>query len=149
MITRAIVEEVITPYQVKVRIPLLDRYEQNSSMFTKNNYLNQAVICTTPRCEVNLLPGDVVFVGFEDGQNDEVVILGVLYKETLTKDFPNQTLRDLTVIGTAKLPNSTDIGLVTSNEIQSLSGCNINIKKELDLIKARISDIEKTIKEKN
>ena len=59
MITRAIVEEIVSPYQVKVRIPLLDRAE-SSPMSTKKEDLNIATICSLPNCYVNMQVGDVV-----------------------------------------------------------------------------------------
>ena len=39
MITKAIVEEVISPYQVRVRVPILDR-SKKSSLSTKTENLN-------------------------------------------------------------------------------------------------------------
>ena len=141
MITRGIVEKLLTPYEIKVRIPLLDRIPI-SSVSTDVDSLNTAVVCTLPRCDVNLRPGDIVFVGFEDNQYDQVVILGVLYKETLTKESPNQQLQNLNVFGEAVLPQQTSIGDVTANNIKCLQGCKINIQQEIEMLKIQLENLK-------
>ena len=142
MITRGIVEEIVSPYQIKVRIPSLDRSTIHSNNATRNN-INIATICSLPRCNLNLQPGDVVFVAFEGRDSfDDLVILGVLYKETSSKGIPKQQLQELTVLSTASLPFDTSIGDVSSSAIQSLRGCKGNLQEELTIIKERLQNIE-------
>ena len=80
MITKAIVEEVLTPYQVRVRIPILDRVS-SSELSTPTEELNIATICSLPNCYINVQKGDIVFVGFEDNTYRKAVILGHLSRE--------------------------------------------------------------------
>lgn len=142
MITRGIVEEIVSPYQVSVRIPSIDRTNIHNNRATKNN-LNIATICSLPRCNLNLQPGDVVFVAFEDNHyNKELVILGVLYKETATVGAPKQQLQTLDVFSNAVLPIDTQIGEVSSTSIQSLRGCKGNIQEELNMLKQRVLNLE-------
>ena len=83
MITKAIVEEIVSPYQVKIRIPLLDRVE-SSPMSTNTSDLNTATICSLPNCYMNVQVGDVVFVGFEDNTYYKAVVLGHLCRQAAT-----------------------------------------------------------------
>ena len=65
MITRGIVEKILTPYLVKVRIPTLNR-TKDSSIKTLSDELNDTPICTLNHYDPNLRVGDIVIVGFED-----------------------------------------------------------------------------------
>ena len=145
MITRAIVEQIVSPYQLRVRIPLIDR-SKNSSAATKTEDLTIATVCSLPRTNINLQPGDVVFVAFEDNQETDVVILGTLYRETLTETLMDQTLGGLVVTNFATLPPNTSIGDVSSSAIKSLKGAdNLNIKEELDRLNIEIQQLKNKI----
>lgn len=145
MITRAIVEQIVSPYQIRVRIPLIDR-SKDSSAATKTEDLTIATVCSLPRTDINLQPGDVVFVAFEDNQETDVVILGTLYRETLTETLMNQTLGGLVVTNFATLPHNTSIGDVSPNALKSLKGAdNLNIKEELDRLTIEIQQLKNKI----
>lgn len=140
MLTKAIVEEIISPYQVKVRIPILDRVT-TSSVSTSNDNLNVATICSLPNCYINLQVGDVVFVGFEDNTYYKAVVLGHLCRQAATSSKADVLLNSIDVEGTAKLPENTTIGSLTPLELSCLSGCSSNIQKQISNINDRLNVI--------
>lgn len=140
MITRAIVEEVISPHKVKIRVPLLDRVS-SSSLSTKTRNLNTATICTLPNCYMNIHVGDVVFIAFEDNTSDRAVVLGHLSRDLPYESFAQLVLSTLAVNDDASLPASTSIGDVTSKEIYCLSGVKGSIQMQLNLLNDKIQKL--------
>ena len=137
MITKAIVEEVISPYQVRVRIPLLDG-AASSTMSTPTNQLNIATICSLPNCYINPQVGDIVFVGFEDNTYYKAVVLGHLSREAMTHTYTDAKLNSLIVNSFVELPEQTNIGNVTNTEISYLSGASGNLQKQIDILKQQV-----------
>lgn len=82
MICKAIVDEVISPFQVRVRIPIYHKIE-SSPYATPRSNLPIASVCVLPGAEVAFKRGDVVFVGFELDELDNPIILGVLSRENV------------------------------------------------------------------
>ena len=78
MILKAIVDKVLDKYNIRVRIPELDRAEYNASSTSRDD-LNVAIICTLPGFDLNLQEGDIVFVSFEP--NGQCLILGCLFRK--------------------------------------------------------------------
>lgn len=140
MIRRGIIEKSVDLYHVKVRIPSVDRV-LTSPMHTSTDNLTTAVLATVPGCEVNLQPGDVVIVSIES--DDDVVILGYLYREESIKKHCSQRLDSLTVDYSTVLSADTTIGSVQPKNIQSLQGVSENIQKQLDDIKQRLTILER------
>lgn len=140
MITKAIVEEIVTPYKVRIRIPLLD---QITSAAGKTNLedLNTATICSLPNCYINVQVGDVVFVAFEDNTLYKAVILGHLSREAMTNTYADVTFGRLLVNSGATLPDATQIGEVTSSEIAHLTGLRDNIQRQIDYLKELIDGL--------
>ena len=133
MITKAIIEEVLTPYQVRVRIPLLDRIA-SVGLATPTENLNTATICSLPNCYINLKVGDVVFVAFEDNTYRKAVVLGHLSRE-LCDTYSDLVLNEVIVNSNAVLPQETRIGNVSALEISMLQGLTDNIQKQIDSLK--------------
>ena len=144
MITKAIVEEVLSPYQVRVRVPTLDRVT-TSQISTSNENLNVATICSLPNCYTNIQVGDVVIVGFEDNTYYTAVILGHLCRSSESSTYANLKLNDLLVNTKATLPRETTIGDVSSQEVSCLSGINDNIQRQLDSLKEQIQVLQDII----
>lgn len=140
MITKAIVEEIISPYQVRIRIPLLDGVLA-SPMSTKQDSLNTATICTLPNCYMNIQVGDIVFVGFEDNTYYKAVVLGHLSREAMTDTYADVTFRNLQILDSATLPTETSIGDITFSEFSKLAGISENIQKQINMLKDDISII--------
>lgn len=141
MITKGIIEDIVSPYEVKVRIPLLDR-SSTSSLSTATENLNSATICTLPNCYMNLQIGDIVFVGFEDNTYYKAVILGHLSREASTSTYVDLSMRNLTVLDSAKLPSSTSIGELTAEKIQDLIGLKDILQQQIDELLKRIEKLE-------
>lgn len=77
MITKAIVEEIVSTTQVRVRIPLLHKISTSSSA-TPFNELPIATICTFPGIDIKYDVGDVVYVSYEDNLSSKIVVIGEL-----------------------------------------------------------------------
>lgn len=133
MITKAVVEEILTPYQVRVRIPILDRVS-SSELSTPTEELNIATICSLPNCYINVQKGDIVFVGFEDNTYRKAVILGHLSREACTT-YSDINLNSLVVNSEVRLPLTTYIGEVQPDQLAMLKGLTDNIQKQLDSLK--------------
>ena len=82
MITKAIVEEVGRDgYHLRVRIPIFHKIE-NAPGSTPFKELPMALINYSPGCKPNYSPGDIVYVGFENDQYSEPVIIGSLLNDS-------------------------------------------------------------------
>lgn len=142
MITKAIVEEVLSPYQVRIRIPLLDR-PAFTPLAAKTEELNVATICTLPNCYLNIQVGDIVFVGFEDNTAYKAVILGHLCREATTT-YASMAVDSLDVKSHAALPFDTTIGSITATELNYLYGTTGNIQGQLNALAKRLEKLENT-----
>ena len=136
MITKAIVEEILSPYEVKVRVPVLDRCDWN--MATSPENLNTATVCSLPNCYVNLKVGDIVFVGFEDNTYYKAVVLGHLCREAASTTYADLILNSLTTHSDTILSSNTTIGNVTAENIKCLEGVSDNIQRQLNYIKEQL-----------
>lgn len=137
MITKAIVEKVLDPYSIRIRVPQIDRVT-SSSVHTADEDLDVALVCTLPGCHPNIKPGDIVFVSLDDTDEDRAVILGYLYRTKETETYCDLVLSKLKVLNEAKLPLQTSIGNVSAANIACLEGMNDNIKKKLDLLESKV-----------
>ena len=138
MILKAIVEKIIDKYNIKVRIPELDRASYNAAS-TLDDDLNTAIICTLPGFDLNLEKGDIVFVTFEP--SGQCLILGCLYRKLMPNIFSDCSLNSIDVISRASLPQDTSIGNVKSSDIKMLEGCSDNIQKQMNSLKESINNI--------
>lgn len=151
MITKGIVEEILTDYSIKVRLPILDSIEGTRDA-TSTSDLSEAIICTTPNSEINFTVGDIVVVGFEDNDDSKPIILGFLSKESGNTSSISNNLSKLNVNVSAKLPKDTSIGNISSQDISMLQGAKFNIQSQLnntneaiDNTNTSVDKLEKTI----
>ena len=144
MLTRGIIEDVLSPYKVKVRIPLLHRMD-SANIATTTEDLNTATICSMPNCYINPQVGDIVFVAFEDNTYYKAVILGHLSRAAMTNTYGDFSMNSLLVNSSAKLPEETTIGSITSEELLMLSGLEGNIQKQLNNIKEQIEQLQTAV----
>ena len=144
MITKAIVEKVIDNYNIRVRVPSLDRTYQ-SSVYTNNEDLNVAIVCTLPGCDPNIKGGDVVFVSLEETEEDRAVILGYLYRTKKTETLCDMLLSKLNVANVAVLPEDTTIGNVSSFELQQLSGIRGNVQLQITQLQEQVARLTQLI----
>ena len=109
MITKAIVKSrVHGTNKYLVRIPLLETSKDNKEM------LIQATLCVMPGQYNSFVPGDIVYVDFENNQYSQPVILGILSKDGIdgyqkeSRSYINSI--NLDVKNTCDLPYQTSIG---------------------------------------
>lgn len=145
MITKAIVEEILSPYQVKVRVPTLDR-AASTVLATDTDSLNIATICSLPNCYINVQVGDIVFVGFEDNTYYKAVILGHLSRKAMCESYADITLGNLVVNATANLPSETHIGSVTPSDLTNIISTKENVQKQIDDLRDKIDTIFELLK---
>ena len=133
MLTKGIVEKVITPYKVKVRLPVFDGIEGTRNA-TETNELSEAIICSLPNSGNLVNIGDIVIIGFEDNDTSKPIILGHLFKETDNNTLVNLKVGALETTGATKLSKDTHIGEIKPKEIEALSGISSNIQGQIDNI---------------
>lgn len=141
MIRRAIVEEVVTPFRVKVRIPEVDRAKK-SSQHISTAELDELTVCVPAGWHPNFQIGDIVIVSYDIFSPDESVVIGFLYKENL-KSVSELDITQLIVSSYASLPKNTIIGDVTATQLHSLTGVRDNIQKQLDSLQEQINQLQK------
>ena len=144
MITKAIIEAVVDKYTLKIRVPRLDR-TVSSTIKTATQDLNEAIVCTLPKCDPNLQPGDIVFVAIDEQNEDDMIILGHLYREHTRSNACDLILSHLQVDTIAELPIQTTIGSVTSDNIKTLEGSSDNIQLQLNTITSTLSDLNNIV----
>lgn len=140
MITKAIVERVIDPYSIRIRVPQIDRIK-SSSVHTADEDLDVALVCTLPGCHPNIRPGDIVFVSLDDADTDRAVILGYLYRTKETETYCDLVLSKLQVLNNVQLPANTSIGAVSASNIACLEGMDDNIKKKIELLEKKVDTL--------
>lgn len=139
MVTKAIIEEVINNYQVKVRIPTLDSTE-NFSTSTSQVELSTAIVCVQPRSTFVPEVGDVVIVAFEDNDKGKPIIIGCLFKESGNLSQVDLTARDLIVNESTVLSKNTKIGDINYNELKYLQGLQEPVQQALSNLETRLAN---------
>lgn len=148
MITKGIVEKIIDPYTVRVRIPLLDRMK-DSTMSTSTDNLSEALICSSSGSHPNLSVGDVVIVS-KDDQEQYLTILGHLYRPDMKHDvYQDQIFNKLEVYTKCTLPVSTTIGALTYEELLSLKGVDYNVHSTVVDLKRQNEELSQQVKALN
>lgn len=143
MITKAIVEEIIDACTIRVRIPSIDRTYQ-SSVHVRKEDLDVGVICTLPGCHPNLSVNDVVIVSSDDAEED-LIILGQLYRPEKYSKNMDLFISSLNVNGSTQLSFDTYIGKVTPEELSQLSGVKRNIQFYHDELDNRLNTLNNTL----
>lgn len=133
MITKAIIEDIVSDYQVKVRIPIFDSSD-GFSQATSTTELNNAIICTLPKCSFNPSIGDIVLVGFEDFDPGKPIILGCLFKESGNTSVMDLEVGCLTANSIVKLSENTTIGTITYKDLQELVDLKNNFQFILETL---------------
>ena len=127
MIYRAIIKSLENDgYQAKVQIPYFDKTRTNTYLYT-------ACICVTPGCAPAYVPGDIVYVTFEENDIGKPLILGCLFRKDILSSV-NITSQSLNVTIDSTLPEDTSIGEVTKDNIKALTLVDSNIQSQLDFM---------------
>lgn len=128
MITKGFVEEVLDNNSVKVRCPVFDGIlsaEENNLNYSSAPISSMSGV----KCSINV--GDVVFVGFENDDRFNPIVLGCLYlgEGNRVSSETSMELESIDVLSSAKLSKNTSIGDVLEEDLANLTGLNNNIQE--------------------
>lgn len=140
MLTKAYIQEVLSPHNIRVRIPLYNKIE-NVEGSTPNNELHTACVCTLPNFITDPKAGDVVIVGFEENDVSHPVILGYLSTSSTKESMVDIVCDNLIVQGDTTLDEYTTIGKVKPENIKCLKDLQLNIKDTFNKHSQNITDI--------
>lgn len=140
MLSKGIIEELLTPTLVRVRIPIIHKLK-NVPNGTPTSELGTAIICTLPNCTPNLKVDDVVIVGFEDNDYGKPIIFGVLFTGEPDGTLSDLKLGSLEVVTETVLSTNTTIGKIKYEELSKLSGLTDNVQSQINLINEKIDKI--------
>lgn len=144
MITKGIIEEILSPYSARVRLPIFDSIKDAQNSVSTGN-LRVASICSLPNCTNLLGVGDIVFVGFEDDDLGKPVILGNLVKEQPSTANPSINSYSLNIDNSVNLPGAVSINNTDNIDLTQLIGLKCNVQTALNQITADINEIKKKI----
>lgn len=131
MVTRGIVQQIISKHEAKIRVPMFGMIEEEDDE-EQVNELPVARICTIPGCLPNLKKNDIVLISIEDNDLNNVMIMGVLIPDNDAVGTSDVTFNSLKVNTDVKLPKNTSIGDITSDNLFMLKGINSNVQGQLD-----------------
>jgi hypothetical protein len=140
MLTKAYISEVISPYSVKIRMPLYNKISGVNGATPKNE-LPMACVCTLPNYAVSPVVGDIVIVGFEEDDISKPVILGFLSRYKESESSVNISCEDFKATGDINLSSQTSIGDVKSDNIKCLLNLKSNIKDTFEELKLDVSAV--------
>ena len=146
MITKGYVEELVSSNQVKVRLPVYDKINENGTGAGFNE-LPIASVCSLPSTNPNLKVGDVVYVAFEDNNRQKPIVMGYLSMDN--NKYCDTTLQDLTVNGTSRFTSDFSIGNIDYNSFLQLKNVKVNIQNYLDKLSDSIDKLEEKLEKSN
>lgn len=151
MVTKAIIKRLPTldDNHFQVYVPFLRKANADES-----DALLTATLSYIPGIQNTLQVGDVVFVTFEDNNEDKPVILGSLFtgREDQGSITTTITVKSLDVTEVNKIPENTKIGDINIQEIQQklndlyekdqvlYSGNKLTINDVKELLESLLSD---------
>ena len=141
MITKGIIESVINPFQVRVRIPLLNGIEGSSSS-TPSKDLPIATINCLPGVSPLLQAGDIVFVGFDSNDESKPIMLGFLSIAALHGTAQQLSAEVLQIQDRAILPENTTIGTLTQSNLFALIRAEGNFEDRIEALERAVKNIQ-------
>lgn len=129
MVTKGIIEKILNDNEVLVRLPIYNKCS-NTAFATPTDQLGVAVAALQPGIQIRFNIGDIVFVAFENNDQDKLIILGYLHNKYESKLSGN--FLDITVSNRVSLPNDTSIGAVSKDQIYSLKNVRGDVQKQID-----------------
>lgn len=144
MVTKAIIQEVLSPHKVKVRMPLFNKIE-NANGSTPNRELPVCPICTLPNFINDPRVGDIVFVAPEDYDVSRPVVLGYLSNPNTTYPLMDISCNNFNASGDITLSKEITVGDIKYENIKCLKNLTSNIKLEIERIDKALSDIDASI----
>ena len=144
MLTKAYIQDVLSPHSIRVRIPLYNKISGVEGA-TPNNELGVACVCSLPNFITNACVGDVVIVGFEEDSISKPVVLGYLSTNTEKGALVDITCNQITAKGDVVLDEHTTIGEVEPENIKCLKNLKDNINSTFKLTAKSIEEINERI----
>ena len=144
MITKGIIEEILSPYSARVRLPIFDSIKEAQNSVNTGS-LRVASICSLPNCTNLLAVNDIVFVGFEDDDLGKPIILGNLVKEQPSIANPSLSGYSLNIEDSVTIPGNININKTNNIDLTQLIGLKCNVQAALNQITADINEIKKKI----
>lgn len=141
MVTKAYIQEVLTPYSVRVRIPLYHKIN-NVSGAISDTLLPVAYLCTPPNIKVDPKVNDVVIVTFEEDDLSKPIVIGYLYSSKSFKSTINIECETLTTTEETILSKDTQIGDIKYENLVCLQNQKENIPDTLKSINSSISHLK-------
>ena len=140
MLVKALVQEVISPHLVKVRIPSINKIEGVNGA-TPNNELSTASVCSLPNIITDVHPGDIVVLGFENDNISNPIVIGHLSIKGESKSITNIKCDELVALGDVSLGKHTSIGDITPKNIECLRNQTSNINDTFQVMTKSIEEI--------
>jgi len=140
MLTKGIVQEVISKDAVRVRLPLYNKIDGVNGS-TPNRDLYIATLSVQPHVTQSPNVGDIVFVSDEDSDMSKLVILGYLSATAHKCNLPDMCCDDFSAKGVVKLSSTTTIGEVTPTNIECLRNLSVNLNDTLGIISNKLSKL--------
>lgn len=131
MVTRGIVQKVISETEVQVKVPMFGMIEEEEDE-AQVNELPIARICTTPGCHPNFKKDDIVLISIEDNDLNTVMIMGRLIPDDKSVGTSVATFENLLVEKDTVLSKNTQIGDVLAENIAHLEGSEYNLQEQLN-----------------
>lgn len=129
--TRAIIERKVDEYHYTVRIPSINKIE-GAVGATPTSELAIATVAAIPGISPKFRSGDIVFIEFENSNSNKPVIIGRLFNSTSSNIFSDFLTDNLEVTVNAKLPEDTQIGEVSADNIKYLTGLSNNVQTSFE-----------------
>jgi len=133
MIQKGIIEQALSRYTYKVRVPKYDKIATDPSA-TKLEDLSTAVVCGFPGTDIAFNKGNIVLVDYENNEISQPVILGLLYNESQALDennynnFSNKVLEDNLSEYNTELKSLSKSGLYTHVKYSNDNGITFTSK---------------------
>ena len=131
MVTRGIVQKVVSEKEVQVKVPMFGLIEEEEDE-EQVNELPIARICTVPGCFPNFKKDDVVLISIEDNDLNTVMIMGRLIPDDNSVGTSVATFENLTVEKDTVLSKDTTIGKVLPENISHLENSTCNLQLQFD-----------------
>lgn len=141
MITKAVIEKVISSTSVKIRIPIFNKAKYASGA-TPTDELPVSAVCTLPGCYVNPREDDIVIVAFEEDDFARPIIVGYLFTSNASSTLCDMILSSLIVKRNCILSKDTQIGNVSALDIENIQGSTGNLQQQINILEQRISALE-------
>ena len=146
MVTKAIVEQIIDDYTIRVRIPLFDKIASDLTA-TRTADLSEATICFLANSYMGVSLGDIVYVSFEDNDRSKPVIIGHL---SCNKDYESAAslvLHNLSIDSSCNLPANTLIGNIRYEQLLNAIQLQNNLNNLTNALRLQLIEQSKEIEQ--